>query len=840
MTRSFYTNVAVKGSKILYRGFENGQPVTIKIPYKPTIFLPTQKTSEWTTLSGEPVEPFVAGNFYETKKFLEKYRDVSGFEIHGVTDPVFHFIGDQFPDEVDFDFNLLKVANIDIETTAEDGFPQIDNPKEKIIAVTVDFGGGDVHSFGVGSFRVEGSKCWEYDDEREMLLAFLALWDQERPDIVTGWNVRFFDIPYLVSRMKKLFVEGEYKLLSPWKEIRDKYVHRMNREHLVYEILGVATLDYYELYQTFTYVNQESYKLDHIAFVELGERKLDYGEFDNIVDFYKGDFNRFMEYNVRDVDLVRKLEDKLKLLELATTLAYSAKVNLMDIFSQVKTWDQIIYHYLKKQKIVIPSKNYVKKDAQFAGAYVKEPIAGKHDWIVSFDLNSLYPHLIMQYNISPETLIDMDESSRFGINVDGILTGECKSKLQSLLSSGNAVAANGTCYRKDVRGFLPALMDKMYQERKHYKKLMIQAQIEKQKDPSNTELDFDIAKYNNFQLVRKIQLNSAYGAIGNEWFRYFDTRMAEAITLSGQLSIRWIADKLNEFLNTTLETGDYDYVVASDTDSIYLRLGNLVDKTCSGKSTKEIVDYLDKASEKIILPFIKKQYDDLAVMMSSYENKMVMEREVIADSGVWTAKKRYMLNVHNSEGVPYEQPKLKIMGIETTRSSTPQVVRTWLKEAIRMVLQEDEETIISFIDNVRTEFNQQPPENIAFPRSVNNLKKWRDPASIYASATPIAVKGALIYNHYIKKMGLIKRYPLIQEGEKIKFLYLKKPNPVGGICGRDHVISFPSNVPKEFDLDTYINYDLQFEKSFLDPLKTILDAIGWKHEHAASLESLFG
>ena len=383
-------------------------------------------------------------------------------------------------------------------------------------------------------------------------------------------------------------------------------------------------------------------------------------------------------------------------------------------------------------------------------------------------------------------------------------------------------------------------MDKMYQERKHYKKLMIQAQIEKQKDPSNTELDFDIAKYNNFQLVRKIQLNSAYGAIGNEWFRYFDTRMAEAITLSGQLSIRWIADKLNEFLNTTLETDDYDYVVASDTDSIYLRLGNLVDKTCSGKSTKEIVDYLDKASEKIILPFIKKQYDDLAVMMSSYENKMVMEREVIADSGVWTAKKRYMLNVHNSEGVPYEQPKLKIMGIETTRSSTPQVVRTWLKEAIRMVLQEDEETVISFIDNVRTEFNQQPPENIAFPRSVNNLKKWRDPASIYASATPIAVKGALIYNHYIKKMGLIKRYPLIQEGEKIKFLYLKKPNPVGGICGRDHVVSFPSNIPKEFDLDTYINYDLQFEKSFLDPLKTILDAIGWKHEHAASLESLFG
>ena len=844
MTQSFYTNVAVRGENILYRGYENGRAIERKIPYSPTIFLPTDKESEWKTLDGTPVEPYTPGSMKETREFIEQYKGVKGFEIHGVTDAVFHFIGDEFPDEVDFDFNTLRIANIDIETTAEDGFPQVENPQESIIAITVDFD-GDVHVFGLGDFHVDGVECYCFNTEVELIQSFLSVWDEKRPDIVTGWNIRFFDIPYLVARIRHIMPEA-VKYMSPWRVIRDRTVTKMNQEREVFELVGIATLDYYELYTTFTYVTQESYRLDHIAFVELGERKLDYGEFDTIVDFYKGDFQRFMEYNVRDVELVRKLEDKLKLMELATTLAYSAKVNFMDIFSQVKTWDQIIYHYLKAQKIAIPSKNYIKKDSQYAGAYVKEPITGKHDWVVSYDLNSLYPHLIMQYNISPETLVNLSEDSRFGVGPDNILRGPndtygktCYQNLKKLKNTGHSVAANGTCYRKDVRGFLPALMDKMYQDRKHYKKLMIQAQKEKQKDPDNKQLDFDIAKYNNFQLVRKIQLNSAYGAIGNEWFRYYDVRMAEAITLSGQLSIRWIADKLNEFLNNTLKTGDYDYVVASDTDSVYLRLGNLVDKTCAGKSTKQIVEYLDKASEKIILPFIKQQYDDLGTLMSAYENKMVMEREVIADRGVWTAKKRYMLHVHNSEGVAYEKPKLKIMGIETTRSSTPQFVRTELKKAIDLVLTADEDSVLDFIDEVKTNFFAQSPEDIAFPRGVSNMKKYRNRSTIYSKSTPIAVKGALLYNHYIRQMGLDKKYAEIQEGEKIKFLYLMKPNPLGGIHGTDQVISFPTSLPKEFDLDGYIDYDRQFNTSFLEPLKNILDAIGWKHERVSTLESLF-
>ena len=845
MTKVFYTNVARHGNKILLRGVNEGIPFEKKVWFNPTLFVPSNRESEWKTLDGKNVEPIEPGNMSECREFIKKYDGVSGFEIYGNTDYIYQFIGKIHPGEVEYDFNQIRVGYIDIETTCEDGFPKIDDPTEEIIAITLIIG-DKKWVFARGEFdQLDDAVCYSHHEEEYVLRQFMNVWMCECPDIISGWNIRFFDIPYLYNRIRRVLSDDVAKRLSPWGVIKERTIVRMNREQTAYELLGVATLDYYELYLTFTYTNQESYRLDHIANIELGEKKISYEEYDNIAEFYREDFNKFVLYNYQDTVLVQRLEEKLKLMELAVALAYSAKVNFMDVYSQVRTWDQIIYHYLNEKKIVIPMKKGAQKDTQYAGAYVKEPITGKHDWIVSFDLNSLYPHLIMQYNISPETLVEMSDEDMFGMGVDNLLKTSdvmyhkvCHEKLSRFTEQGYSVAANGTCYKKDRQGFLAELMEKMYLERKHYKKLMIQAQKEKQKDPNNKRLDFDIAKYHNFQQVRKIQLNSAYGAIGNEWFRYYDTRMAEAITLSGQLSIRWIADKLNEFLNKTLETGDYDYVVASDTDSVYLRLGNLVDKTCKGKSTKQIVDYLDRASEKMILPFIKKQYDELATMMNAYQNKMVMEREVIADSGVWTAKKRYMLNVHNSEGVPYEQPKLKIMGIETTRSSTPQVVRDWLKEAIRMVLQEDETTLVDFIEVKREEFLLLDVEDIAFPRGVSNLNKYMDFSEIYRKSTPIAVKGALLYNHYIKKNNLDRKYQIINEGEKVKFVMLKKENPICGPKG-DQVISFVSRFPTELIDKRYVDYVTQFEKSFLDPLTAILDMIGWKTEKKSTLESFF-
>ena len=847
MNFDYYTNVSLVGDGILYRGIKNGVEIKNVDRYQPTLFVPTTNESKFKTLAGSSVESIQPGSITECRDFVNQYAGVDNFTVYGNTDYVYQYIGDCFPDEVNYNFSEIPICYMDIETTCERGFPQVENPLEAVIAITVSMS-GETHVFGLGNFKTDARKTYYYNfaTEEDLLLHFIDWWEQNPPHIVTGWNVKFFDIPYLVSRIKLLLKPKNAKRLSPWGRLRDKYIEKQGKKNLVYQILGVSIVDYFDLYKTFTYVNQESYRLDHIAFVELGQRKLDYGEYDSIKDFYKNDFQKFIDYNILDVKLVERLEEKLKLMELAVALAYAAKVNYEDVFSQVRTWDAIIYHYLREKDIVIPPKKGGIKNDQYAGAYVKDPIVGQHDWVVSFDLNSLYPHLIMQYNISPETLVRDHSELSFGIGVNNILIGDvdhkyagCYEKIEQLKKFDLSVAANGTFYRKDKYGFLPELMEKMYEERSMYKKKMIECQKQKEKDPDNKELDYKIAKFNNFQMVRKIQLNSAYGAIGNQWFRYYDVDMAEAITHSGQLSIRWIADKLNEFLNQHIGTTNYDYVVASDTDSVYLRLGELVNKFVPDKTTEETVNFLDKASEKIIQPFIDKQYADLAEIMNAYQNKMIMGREVIAEKGIWTAKKRYMLNVWDSEGVRYEKPKLKIMGIETTRSSTPAIVREKLKECIGLILTTDEETVQNLIVEFKETFYKTEVESVAFPRGVSNLEKYSSSTDIYSKGTPIAVKGALIYNHFMKKLKLTRKYETIFEGDKVKFVYLKQPNPIGGSRG-DQVVSFKTVLPKELSLDGYIDYDKQFTKSFIDPLKNILDVIGWSTEKVSTLEELFG
>ena len=581
-----------------------------------------------------------------------------------------------------------------------------------------------------------------------------------------------------------------------------------------------------ELYKKFTYTNQESYRLDHIASVELGTKKLDHSEYDTFKEFYTKDWQKFVEYNIIDVRLVDQLDDKMKLLELAFTMAYDAKVNYEDVFSQVRMWDNYIYVELLKRKIAIPPKKEATKDAKYAGAYVKEPIPGFYDWVVSFDLNSLYPHLIMQYNISPETLLDERHPKA---TVDGFLQKEVD------IDGEYAVCANGAQYRKDVHGFLPQMMKKMYDQRVIYKKRMLVAKQEYEKKPS-VELTKEIARCNNIQMAKKISLNSAYGAIGNEHFRYYRLANAEAITLSGQLSIRWIENRMNGYLNKLLSTEDVDYVIASDTDSIYLNLGPLVAKFFSNKSGDKaaIVSILDKIGQEKLEPFIEQSYQELADYVSAYDQKMQMKRENIADRGIWTAKKRYILNVWDSEGVRYKEPKMKIMGLETARSSTPAYYRGKLKEAFKIIITQTNEDVIKFIEDVKEDSKQQDYMNIAFPRGCNGLSKYKSTSHIYSKGTPIHVRGALLYNHYVQKKKISNKYPLIQEGEKIKFIYLKSPNPIQENC-----ISFFSEIPSELNLEKYIDYTKQFEKSFLEPIKNVLECVGWNWEHKISLLSFF-
>ena len=830
----FYTNVQLVGDHVLVRGYENGRNFMTREKFYPTLFVPSKNKTKYKTLEGDYVETIQPGTVRECRDFIKKYDGVENFKIYGNTGYIYQYISEKYPEEeIKFDTTKIKISTIDIEVKSENGFPDVESAAEEVLLISVqDYTTKKICTWGQGPFNNKQPNVdyKSFRTEYELLTAFINWWmiEGNTPEVVTGWNSELYDIPYLVRRIDRILGEKLMKRLSPWGLVTEREIYIAGRKHISYDVGGITQLDYLNLYKKFTYKAQESYRLDYIAEVELGQKKLDHSEFDTFKDFYTEGWQKFVEYNIVDVELVDRLEDKMKLIELAITMAYDAKANYGDISSQVRMWDTIIYNYLKKKDIVIPPKEKSEKDSKYAGAYVKEPVPGKYDWVVNFDLNSLYPHLIMQFNVSPETLVDERHPT---VTVDKILNQE----LSFELYKDYAVCPNGAMFRKNVRGFLPELMEKMYNDRVVYKEKMIAAKKAYEKKKTK-ELEKEISRCNNIQMSKKISLNSAYGACGNQYFRYFKLANAEAITLSGQVAIRWIESKMNIYLNKLLKTEDFDYVIASDTDSIYLNMGPLVETVYKGKekTTESVVSFLDKICQMELEKYIESCYQELAEYMNAYDQKMQMKRENIAERGIWTAKKRYILNVWDSEGVRYAEPKLKMMGIEAVKSSTPAPCRQMIKDGLKIMMSGTEEEVIKYIDNCRTKFKQLSPEQIAFPRTASDVRKYRSHSDIYSKGTPIHVRGALLFNHYITEKNLTNKYSLIGNGEKIKFIYLKKPNII-----QENIISFIQDFPTELGLDKYIDYELQFEKSFLEPLKSILDAIGWKTEQTTTLESFF-
>ena len=847
MNKKYYTHVLCFGNYILYRGINNGRRVKQKIEYSPILYFPTNKKTEWRSLQGDVLEPKLFGSIKEAKEFIRRYEEVQNFKMFGNTRLEYAYIADNQKGVVDWDINDLDIAIIDIEVGSENGFPDPATASEPVTAIAIKILNKRFSVYGCGKFNntrddVDYIEC---KDEYTLLKTFLADWGKNTPDIVSGWNVKFFDIPYLHNRMQKILGPDMTRKLSPWNAVVEREKVIKGQKQVAYDIFGVSCLDYIELYRWYAPggKSQESYKLDHISSVELGTNKIDYSEYDSLHQLYKHNYQKFIEYNIRDVEIIVELEEKLKLIELAATLAYDTKTNFEDVFAQTRMWDALINSYLMDKKIIVPPKENRIKESAFEGAYVKEPQVGKHDWVASFDLNSLYPHLLIQYNISPETIIEppnytqeMRDIISEGVTVEKMLY----QKIDTSKLNGVTLTPNGQFFTTERQGFLPKMMEEMYEDRKKFKNLMIKAQQEYQLETDKDkkyELEKLIARYNNLQLAKKVSLNSAYGALGSQYFRFYDLRQALAVTQAGQLSIRWIENKLNEYMNNILKTEGNDYVIASDTDSIYLRLGELVNSVYEkeGRDNQKIIAFMDKVCEAKIQPFIDRAYLDLANYVRAHAQKMIMKREALANKGLWTAKKRYALNVYNNEGVAYKEPKLKVMGLEMVKSSTPSVIRVKMREVLKLMMTGTEEDVYKFIEDFKIEFMNLPVEEISSPRGCNGISQYSDSATLYKKGTPIHVKGAILYNFHLKKLGLEKQYPLIQEGEKLKFIYLKMPNPI-----KDTVISFPQRLPKEFEIQQFIDYDTQFDKAFVEPIRIVLDCMGWKTEKQNTLESFFG
>jgi len=817
----FYTSVLPYGSTVLYLGYKDGVRVKEKVDFHPSLFVRDQN-GDHKSLWNDPLREIEFDSINQFKEYLNDYEDISNMEIFGQRQLQYQYINKKFSGDINYDLKSVKTYFIDIEVSSEKGFPNIETANEAILVISVFdkqreaayvFSSKPVKDFADNVF------INVYSNELDMLRGFLTWWSSSPPDVVSGWNIDKFDIPYIIHRVINQLNPAWANNLSPWKKLNSRQIEDRGKKVTVWDIMGVNSLDYIDLYKKYTYSQQESWALNHIAGIELGEAKHE-NKWGSFKDWYTKDFQSFVEYNVHDSILVHLLDRKLKFIELVLAVAYMAKCNIRDVFSPVRTWDVFIYNFLSNQNVVIPNSKR-QSGGEFAGAYVKEPIPGLYGWVMSFDFASLYPSIIRQWNISPETLVDVSPTP---IKINHIETEtEPRSKKY-------CYAANGAYFRNDITGFSPTIMKYIIDGRKVVRKRMNALEKENQENFS-VERANEIASLNGKQMAYKILANSYYGAVGNAGFRYFNLKLAEAVTLTGQLCIQHVEKKLNDYLGKVF--GPMDYIITMDTDSCYVNVQPIVDKLMPGKTIDQTLSFLNKL-EPSLQKVINASVDEIYKYCNCHEPALSMKREAIASRGLFTSKKRYALKVHDSEGVIYNPYKLKIMGLDIIKTSTPMLVRKYLKEALVLIFEKSEEDLHKFVEEVKAKFYTMPADEIAFPRSLSDVDKWSDPKTIYKKACPIHVRGALLHNMLLKKTE--RMIQPLANGDKIKFIYLRLPNPI-----REDVISFVAHdkLPPEFGLDKYIDYDTQWEKVFVNPLKSITDKIGWSIEYQPSLEMFF-
>ena len=914
MKDEFYTSVCRHRNLIRYRGYTGeGKRIQSYHDFKPTFYLPVKELTSIKTLNGENLKKYNPGTMRDCDQFVRKYKDFSNARIYGNERYENQFISDFFHDASQiWQRDLINVTTIDIEVQSDHGFPDPKFASYPVTAITIKSNKDEAYYvWALGPWddyksevkmgpkeHVHYTRCFS---EKDLLDKFISHWQVNYPDVVTGWNSTLFDWNYLINRFINVFNDGipkkfwngkkrqyeDYQIsrralkLSPWKEINKAVKDFGGETHPWYDTQGIELMDYLPVFKkyAYTYGTQESYKLDNIANVVLGERKLDYSEYGSLQSLYKENHQKFVDYNIRDVQVVQRIEEKLGLLTLCFEVAYKGLTNYRDAGGSVVVWDSIIYNDLRDKYIAVPPRKKSTKERQIIGAHVKDPIIGMHEWVMSFDLNSLYPHIIMQYNMSPDTVLPT--------MVEDVSVKDLVQDKDYKRPEGTCMAGNGQLFSTTKQGIIPQLIKKLYTERSTIKDAMLYYKNEadnlgqdttfierrilaamsidnqeglggsgdstirndnhKEKaakiqdfhtglDREPTKLDKKVATLDTKQLALKILMNTLYGALSNEYFRYFDPRIAEGVTLTGQYVIRSAEKVVNEWMNKKCGTKRVDYVVAIDTDSLYINFGPFVKKHLADKSKTFILDTLDKDVAPRLEDLFKETFEYLQEKTGCKTNLMKMKREVIADKGIWTGKKHYMLSVLDSERVRYKEPDIKMMGIEAVRSSTPNIFRKLIKKTIKTIMTEDEQAVQDLIREEREKILdlKYAPEDVAFPRGVSNMDKYKDRSSIYRKATPIHVRGALLYNYFLTQHNIDKKYEKIFSGDKIKFLYLKLPNRV-----KENVIAFNGTLPEEFRVKEHIDYDLQFDKGYLEPIKSILQTIGWDTEKRATLEDFF-
>ena len=841
----FYTNFSQQSSNLLIRGIEDGERIQRKVPLTPYLFTLTNKETGFKTLDGRNVEKKEFDSVWSARDYVKKREGIAGHPIFGSDYYAYSHIYENYPKKIEFDFDLLNVVKLDIEVNSDEttGFPNPLKAEQEITAITMECR-GVYYSYGCGIFDPKQFKeLDEYDvryvqcdNERDLIHKYLRKWRELDPDIISGWYVDGFDLPYLYNRFLRLMGEEVANSLSPWNIVESREFTKFGKTQIEYTFVGISVLDYKELYVKHSFTPQESYRLDHIAQYELGVGKLDYSEYDSLAGLYSNNYPKFMCYNILDVARVCGLDDKMKFIELVATMAYDAKVNYQDTYATVKPWDMIITAYLMDQGIVVPQHSR-RAQRDIMGGYVKPTVPGRYKWVVSFDAASLYPSVIRYLNIGPDTIYDIVDD----VTPLSLLAGIRESLREEMGEKNLTISAIGVRFSKEKLGFLSALMGRMFEERGIYKNTMIEWQQKAELATLAQDKKLcknNVSKFKNFQQVKKTQLAALYGAIANPGSRWNSPDLAESITATGQVITKSAEIALNSYFNKMMGCTDTDFVIAMDTDSCYLHLDAIVEKFAKPEwDVEQTVTWIDKLCKDVIQPVLVKAFAKVSEKVNAHNpDVIVFKREVIADVAVFVATKRYVLNMRDKEGVRYKTPKMKITGIEAIRSSTPVTIQGYIKECLKIIMAGTQEEMQEYCKKARAEFDQLPFGDIAFPRGCNGIIEYGHNETIWKLKTPIHTRAALIYNHLIVDKKLTNKYTPINEGDKIKFCYLTSPNPIG----HNVIGSTNSVLPVEFNIETYLDRETQWQKSFVDPMHKVLESFNWSVEKRASLEAFFG
>ncbi len=735
-----------------------------------------------------------------------------------------------------------RVMIFDIEVEVTDGFPDVAKAENKITSIAFNdpvlnkyycyvLDPTDKLNLGKERTREDGDTIVSFYDEYDLLNAFYKKYMEIQPTILTGWNVEFFDVPYLYNRSQQVLGQEIANLLSPiqivrWNSFKKRYI-----------IAGVSTLDYLSLYKRFTFSQKTSYRLDAIGEDEVGEKKVSYEG--TLNDLYENDLEKFVQYNIQDVKLVKKLDDKLDFIEIARGLAHLGHVPYESIYMSSHYLEGAILVYLKKNNIVAPNKpprpETFNAEDKFTGAYVQDPQRGKHDWVYDLDITSMYPSCIMSLNISPETKLGKIQgwnpeeflnkknkktySITQGKNTLGVFT---ETELKNFLSNRDvSVATNGVMYRSDKDGLLPALLRKWFDERVEYRKLSKKFHEEGDKEKSDY--------FERRQYLQKVVLNSLYGVLGLSVFRFYDVDNAEAVTTTGQSLIKFTKKITNNYYNKELQD-NLDYCIYIDTDSVFYSATPLVTKRFPNLDIKN-EDKMSKAILEIaseVQSYLNKGYDYFAKKFCNLDkHRFDIKQEVIAKSGLFVTKKRYGLKIINDNGKKVD--KMMVKGLDTVRSSFPIAMKEMLSKLLDDIMMDvPKDKLDKFILNFKKSMKLMDFEKIAIPTGMKGLEKYKDNTDVlftgYKLGTPVHVKSAIFHNDLLRYYKMDKRYEKIINNEKIKWVYLKQNE------FNLSVIAFKGydDAPQIIDfIKRHINTEKIYEQVLHKKIMMLYEALGW-------------